>query len=413
MNKKYLTLALLAALSVPAMAETTTIDNMFTNGTLDGQFRMFDFTRSFDGATNTRHDTTFGGIFKYRTAELNGIKFGGSFAAANRMFVNEDRDVYGMLGREDGKHSSVNRMQEYFVEGNWFNTDIKVGAQELRTPMMNPHDIRAIPRTFRGISVVNNSIENLKLTGLYITDSMGWTDEDFVSVNQAVAAEYAREGIQVDVADKPVWALGATYKVPTGDSGVKLTADLWDYRMQDVFNEVYVKLNLSVPVGDAEFYVTPSYLKQDSIGAETINDLDTYQWGTHLGVKYAGADLTLYYAETGDQSLLAPWGDEKVVIQQVYQCTRGQEDVYGARLNYDFSKVGAEGLSAYVFYADYDVPTGMGNDFTETDFSVTYKLDPVMKGLSTRVRYAMVDVDNGENIDDLRLFVYYNFKLGM
>ncbi|MCH1919920.1 OprD family porin [Shewanella sp. A3A] len=413
MNKKYLTLALLAALSVPAMAETTTIDNMFTNGTLDGQFRMFDFTRTFDGNTNTRHDSTFGGIFKYRTAELNGIKFGGSFASANRMFVNEDRGVYGLLGREDGKHSSVNRMQEYFVEGNWFNTDIKVGAQELRTPMMNPHDIRAIPRTFRGVSVVNNSIDNLKLTGLYITDSMGWSDEEFISVNQAVADEYAREGIQVDVADKPVWALGATYNVPTGTSGVKLTADLWDYRMQDVFNEVYVKFNLSVPVGDAEFYVTPSYLKQDSIGAETINELDTYQWGTHLGVKYAGADLTLFYAETGDQALLAPWGDEKVVIQQVYQCTRGQEDVYAARLNYDFGKVGVNGLSAYVFYGDYDVPTGMGNDFTETDFSVTYKLDPVMKGLSTRVRYAIVDVDGGEDIDDLRFFVYYNFKLGM
>ena len=412
MNKKYLAVALLAAMSVPAMAqETTTIDNMFTNGSLTGQFRMFDFTRNFDGPTKTNHDTTFGGIFKYRTAELNGIKFGASFAAANRMFVNEDRGVYGLLGREGGKHSNVNRMQEYFVEGNWFNTDIKVGAQELRTPMMNPHDIRAIPRTFRGVSVVNNSIDNLKLTGLYITDSMGWSDTNFVSVNQAVAAEYARQGVQVDIADKPVYALGATYKVPTG-SAFKVTANLWDYRMPDVFNEVYAKLNLSVPVGDAELYLTPSYLKQDSIGDETANEIDTYQWGTHLGVKYAGADLTLFYAETGDQGLLAPWGDEKVVIQQVYQCTRAKEDVVAARLNYDFGKVGVEGLSAYVFYGDYDVPTGMGNDFTETDFSVIYKLDPVMKGLSTRVRYGHVNVDNGEDIDDLRLFVYYNFKLG-
>ncbi|QSX33863.1 OprD family outer membrane porin [Shewanella avicenniae] len=412
MNKTYLTLALLAAMSVPAMAEeTTTIDNMFSNGTLTGQFRMFDFTRSFDGNTKTNHDTTFGGIFKYRTAELNGIKFGGSFASANRMFVDENQGVYGLLGREGGKHSNVNRMQEYFVEGNWNNTNIIVGAQELRTPMMNPHDIRAIPRTFRGVSVVNNSIDNLKLTGLYITDSMGWSDTSFVSVNQAVAGELARAGIQANVADKPVYALGATYKVPTG-SAVKLTADLWDYRMSDVFNEVYAKLDLSVPVGDAEVYLTPSYLKQNSIGDETANELDTYQWGTHLGVKYAGADLTLFYAETGDHSLLTPWGDEKVVIQQVYQCTRAKEDVYAAQLNYDFGKVGINGLSAYVFYGDYDVPTGMGHDFTETDFSVTYKLDPVMKGLSTRVRYAIVDVDGGEDIDDLRLFVYYNFKLG-
>ncbi|TWO83318.1 porin [Shewanella algae] len=408
MKKNYLSIALFVALTMPAMADTT-VDEMFTQGSLTGQLRMFDFSRDFDGTTKTKHDTSFGGLFYYRTAEVNGITLGGSFASANRVLPDENQDVYGLLANENGEHTSVNRMQEYFIQTNWWNTKVTIGAQELRTPMMNPHDIRAIKRSFRGVSAINNSFDNLTLTALYITDSMGWSDQNFVSVSQAVQGELTRAGITADVADNPVYALGATYKLPTAN--LSIVADLWHYNMPDVFGQIYAKLKFTVPVGDAELYLTPSYLKQDSIGDETGGSLDTYQWGSHAGIKYAGADLTLFYTKTGDQGILAPWGDEKVVIQQVYQSTQSNEEVYAARINYDFSKVGAEGLSAYVFYGDYDVPKGKGRSFSELDLSATYKLDSILKGLSSRIRYAIVDFESGEDLTDLRLYLTYDFKL--
>ncbi|MCG9757300.1 OprD family porin [Shewanella insulae] len=408
MKKNYLSLLVMSAIALPAAADTS-LDQMFTQGSLRGELRLFDFTRDFDGDTNTKHDTSLGGLFYYKTAAVNGISIGTSFASANSLWTNDSDSFYGLVGPN---HENVNRLQEYFVQGEWWNTKFKYGAQELRTPMMNPHDIRAIPRTFRGFTAYNNSVDNLTLSALYITDSMGWFDNQFVTVAEAVASEVRRTtGQTVEVADNPVYALGGKYKLQL--DGLKGAADLWHYRMEDVFNQTFVKLNLSMNVGNANLYVTPSYLTQQSSGKETAGELDTYQYGAHLGVKYAGLNLTYMYAKTGDDTVLTPWGDDKVVIQQVNQSARANETVNALRAAYDFDKLGAKGLSAYVFYGDFDVPESTGSDFTETNFSVSYSLDSLMKGLSVRARHAIVDYDNGEDLTDTRFYIKYKFTLGI
>ncbi|MCG9695655.1 OprD family outer membrane porin [Shewanella sp. Isolate11] len=410
MKKKYISLLIMSAISIPAVADTT-IDKMFSEGNLRGEMRLYDFTRDFDGVTNTKHDTSFGGLFYYNTAAVNGISFGTSFASSNPIWIDDSASVYGLVGRDGtGAHDSVNRLQEYFVQGEWFDTKLKYGAQELRTPMMNPHDIRAIPRTFRGFSAVNNSVENLTLSALYITDSMGWSDESFVSVKEAVEGDLARAGVIADVADNPVIAFGAKYKLPF--DAVKASANVWHYRMEDVFNQTYAKLELSKQLGDVNVYFNPSYLTQQSSGDETAGELDTYQYGAHLGVMFSGLNLTYLYAKTGDDTVLTPWGDDKVVIQQVYQSARGEETVNAARVAYDFSNVGVKGLNAYVFYGEYDVPdSASGSDFSELDFSVSYALDNVLKGLSVRARHAIVDFDTGEDLQDTRFYLKYKFNL--
>ncbi|MGE6648417.1 OprD family outer membrane porin [Shewanella colwelliana] len=407
MKKKYLSLLIVSAISVPSLAETN-IDQMFTQGSMKAELRMYDFTRDFDGDTTTKHDTSLGGLFYYKTAAVNGISFGTSFASSNALWVNESDAFYGLVGPN---HENVNRMQEYFVQGEWWDTKLKYGAQELRTPMMNPHDIRAIPRTFRGFSAYNNSVDNLTLSALYITDSMNWFDNSFVSVADAVASEVKRTtGESYDVADNAVYALGAKYKMQM--DSINAVADLWHYRMDDVFNQTFAKVKLSAQMGDATLYLTPSYLTQQSSGEETAGELDTYQYGAHFGAKFAGLNLTYMYAKTGDDTVLTPWGDDKVVIQQVYQSARANETVNAVKAAYDFGNLGAKGLNAYVFYGQFDVPEDSGSDFTETDFSVSYSLDSWMKGLSVRARHAIVDFDNGEDLTDTRLYIKYKFMIG-
>lgn len=406
MKKTYLSALVLSALSIPAMADTG-IDNMFSEGSMKVQMRLFDFTRDFDGVDKNNHDTSIGGLFYYKTAAVNGISFGTSFASANKFLQSDSDGVYGLLGRPD--HNDVNRLQEYFVQAERWDTKFKYGAQELRTPMMNPHDIRAIPRTFRGFSAFNNSVENLTLSALYVTDSMGWTDKNFVSVADAVQSELARAGVITEVADNPVYAVGATYKLPTDT--VKVKADLWHYRMEDVFNQTFAKLRMSTQVGDTNVYFAPTYWTQQSAGDETGGKLDTEQYGATVGAKLAGANLSFTYAKTGDDGMLTPWGDDKVVIMQVNQSARANETVKAAKLAYDFGKLGVDGLSAYVFHGQFDVPDAQASDFNETDLSVSYSLDKVLKGLSVRARHAIVDYDTSEDLTDTRFYVRYNFSI--
>jgi len=386
------------------------VKDMFADGSLKGEIRILSFQRNFDKTTPDRLDNAAGGLLYYRTASFKGISFGAAFATANSIFNDDDDAVYSLLARdEDGNHKSVTRLQEYFIQGEWFDTVIKYGAQEIKTPMFNIHDIRMMPRTFKGLSIVNNSLENLTLSAYYITDSMGWSDDEFITLSKAVADEPG--GAASISEDNHMAIFGASYNIPT--DAVKANVQGWFYTMEDVYRETFFKASLSKKFGETNIYFNPSYFTQKSQGDELNGEADTYQYGFNTGAVYKGFNVTGFYAKTGDDGLVLPWGDDKVVIQQVLASGRAEEDVYAVKAAYDFSRIGLKGLSAYVFYAEYDVPESTGKDQSEIDYSVQYAFSGTLDGLSLRARYADIDVkDGGEGYNDIRFYAIYKFALG-
>ncbi len=412
---KLLPLAVACLAASPAFAAEP-MSNIFNDGSLKGQFQLFDFQRNFDSDTTDRNDTSFGGLFYMRSGEANGISFGGSFASSNPIWESSNDGLYGLVGGGAPgsvvERASVNRLQEYFVSGNWYDTLIVVGAQELRTPMMNPFPLRAIPFTYRGASVKNTSIENLAISALYITDYMGWTDEEFNNVSSGIRSEFARKGVIVDVEDNPIYALGLDYNLPI--EAINAKTSLWYYSMEDVYNQYHVKLDVSGKMGAANWYFIPSYLKQDSTGEldQSAAQFDTYQAGFHLGMRWNGFDATVKYVTTGDGDVVAPFGDEKVIIQQVVQSARANEDGYGLQLAYQFAPDSAlSGVSTYVNWANYEIDGNSSQDIDETDFSVVYDLAKYVDGLSVRARHAIVNYSTGDDLTDTRFYVYYKFAI--
>lgn len=77
-------------------------------------------------------------------------------------------------------------MLEYYVQGDWFDTTIKYGAQEIYTPMMNMDYATILPKVYRGLSVVNRSVENLELHGYYIRGFSGWTDSGYMDIVDSI-----------------------------------------------------------------------------------------------------------------------------------------------------------------------------------------------------------------------------------
>lgn len=418
MKTKLLPLVALCLAANPVFAADP-IESIFKDGSFNGELQLFDFQRNFEGDTTDRRDTSLGGLFYLRSGEAKGISFGGGFASASPIAQSDSKGLYGLVGggapgmKVD--RQAVNRLQEYYVRGNWADTEIKVGAQQLYTTMMNIFPLRAIPFTYRGVSVKNTSIDNLAISGLYINDYMGWTDTEFKSVSEGVKSDLARNGVDVsgiDFEKSPMMALGLDYKLPVDDISAKTS--LWYYSMEDIYNQYYFNVKLDGDIGKAKWYFKPSYLKQDSAGKlnDTTAKFDTYQAGFHLGMNWNGFDATVKYAKTGDGYIVAPFGDDKVVIQQVHQSARANEDVYAGQLAYSFAKDSAlSGVSAYVNYANYEVDGVDNSDFSETDFSVTYDLTEHVDGLSVRARHAIVDYATGDDLTDTRFYVYYKFKI--
>jgi hypothetical protein len=408
--KKLFLIFLLALCTVVTSFAADNLRDMFANGSLEGEIRVFSFQRNFDKTTPDRLDNAAGGLFYYRTAPLKGISFGAAFATANSIFNDDDDAVYSLLAKdENGNHKSVTRLQEYFIQGEWFDTVIKYGAQEVKTPMFNIHDIRMLPRTFKGLSVVNNSLENLTLSAYYLTDSMGWSDDEFITLSKAVADEPG--GAASISEDNHMAIFGASYNIPT--DVLKANVQGWFYTMEDVYRETFLKASLSKKLGEANIYFNPSYFTQKSQGDELNGESDTYQYGFGTGVVFKGFNITGFYAKTGDDGLVLPWGDDKVVIQQVLASGRAKEDVYAARVAYDFSQIGLKGLSAYIFHAEYDVPESTGKDQSETDYNIQYAFSGALEGLSLRARYADINVkQGGEDYNDIRFYAIYKFAMG-
>lgn len=262
------------------------------------------------------------------------------------------------------------------------------------------------PKTYRGLTVENNSIENLTFRAFYITDYMGWSDEDFLDMSSVAVVENAE--------DEPLFVGGIKYAFPL--ESLNLSAEAYHYHMVDYFQSTYFKANLAKAIGNFNLHVTPSYLKQDSNGEDYAGTFDTYQYGFNTGFKAYGFDLTAYYAKTGSDAVFAPWGDGKVLIQQINASGRADEDAYALKLGYDLGSIGLQGFSAYVFHGIYDVDEGADTnvDINETDFSLQYAFGGFLEGLSVRGRYAIIDYDGGssDDFDDFRIYLKYTFNFG-
>ena len=386
---------LLIGLLVCGLAATATaadnLKEMFSQGAVKGEISSLNYTRDFKNGTTDNRDFVLGGSLYYKTDSFKGISLGTAFGTTNAISHDDDYGFYYGLTAPGRK--AVTRLQEYYVQADYFDTTVKIGAQEVNTPFLHIHPVRMINRTYRGLSLVNKSINNLSLMGFYLKDYMGWVDEQFISFND------------------DVYIAGANYKLPT--DAVKSNVQAWYFNMPDNLYQTWFNATFSKKLDDIVFHASPTYFFQKSQGDEEVGTIDTYQYGLNAGAGAFGFDLTAFYAKTGDQSIYDPWGYGKIIIQQIVNSgdsvsgDRSDEDAYAAKLSYDFGAVGVKGLSAYVFYALYDAPASTIN---ETDCSFQYAFSGELDGLSVRLRFAQVDKDSGqEDFNDYRLYVTYRF----
>ncbi len=415
------------AAAVPASASNKLVD-MLSGGSLQGAVRYYNYY--YDGKgnssqsffpTNEDGGDSVGAIYlTYKSASLYGLSFGTTLAAAKDLWSDDDINGYGML--QDG-HESFNKFMEYYLQGDWLKTTVKYGAQEFYTPLLNQDYCRILPNTYRGLTLVNKSIENLEVHGYYITDFMGWTDDEY----HDIGAQAGPHGLNATETDNPMLVLGGRYNLPLDGMNVNLEA--WAYHMPEVYDTQFVRANFATKVSDYAVYFMPSVMLQKTQDGAIENpftagsdNLETYEIGFEAGVTTpVGVFAKAYYARTGDDYQLTPFGFGKIVMQQ-YQVSgrRGNEDAYGLQVGYDFSHIGIAGLTSYVWYTLYDASASSMSDLgeyegdiEEIDFDIRYSFDRVWPGpfgdAFVELGYAYVDRKLAGDINEVRFRVSIPF----
>ncbi|MCJ7641669.1 MAG: OprD family porin [Desulfobacterales bacterium] len=224
-------------------------------------------------------------------------------------------------------------------------------------------------------------------------------------------------------------AAGANVKRGVFGGGARMaykdfTIGLLDYYSNDIMNIFYTEATYKLSVTDrlgALFMV--QFIDQRSVGDDLLKgySFSTNQVGVMANMGYGGGILTLGYTRASEGAdIQNPWGSHPGYTSvQVRDFNRAGENAFTAKASYDFTRLGLEGVAAYVQFVHgwgrVD-PANKDSVPNENEFDVDIQWQPqwkFLKGLWFRVRYGNVHQYEGpkNTIHDFRVIVNYDLPL--
>jgi hypothetical protein len=306
---------------------------------------------------------------------------------------------------------------------------VSVGRKAFDTPFINRNDSRMTPNTFEAVvlqgkvefdnsqppppvedsskdsskegpppAVEKKVVPTLKYGLGYFDKIKERNDDEFVSMGVDAGA-----GV-----NRGVWAAGAIYEYG------KFSIGAIDYWSEDVINIAYTEGKAELPVGSLRARLAAQYVDQSSVGDNLLegDSFSARQIGVKLELPVENFLFTTAFTHaSGDTNLRAPWsGYPGYTSVQVQDFNRAGETAFLFRIGYDVPWV--KGLSAYALAVLGNDPDGAALRQNEYDFNVQWAPPKgILKGLSLRARYAIVDqAATPNNITDFRAIVNYVFK---
>jgi hypothetical protein len=365
------------------------------------KFRSMYFDQDrFD--SSTRETWAIGGSFGAKTGYFwNHLAAGATFFTSQPLYGPNDKDG-GMLLQpgQDG----------YNVLGELYG-DIRItdglnaylGRKGYDTPFINRHDVRMTPNTFEAYTLKGTVGEKkygqLDFGGGYFDKIKPMNENQFFSMAEQAGASV----------DRGVFVVGARYTLD------KLTIGAIEYFCEDVINIIYSEAKLEFAVGELRPHVAVQFIDQRNVGdnALTNESFSAQQAGFKMELPLGPATLAAGYTQVfGNADMRSPWGGYPGWTSvQVQDFDREGEGAFFARANYDFKAL-LDGLSCYAL-AVFGTDPDPGNEYRQNEYNFNVQWAPtdgLLKNLSLRVRYAIVEQFGGdtENVSDFRVIADYN-----
>ena len=397
--KKRLLLSIAAAtiaMGTVTSLSAVTFEESIKNGEFSANMRTFFFDRSFDApGVDNATALTFGGIMKYETGDYNGLKVGFAYYGSQRiggMYSREEGSGTSILGR-DGE--DLGFLGEAYLEYTRDNTMVKVGRQQLATPLIQNHDLRILPSVYEAAIVRNTDIPDTMVELGYVSRYTGFTskENEFLDFNSKwgenglAYLSFSNKSIK-DLSIRGQYVLAVSDEDKTG-----ATIDVTDYR--------YLDAKYNLPFGDK------TYIKAQYGGnAYSVGD-DSMLVGAKVGTTFANMlDVAVLFDKISDNSFKA------VESGPMYSDWQQGYGNYEASTAFGGQLIARplDGLSLKVGYVDVSADEGnVRDDFSEFNFDGKYAINSWSK---IRVRYSIkdqTDTSDREDRDDFRVIYYTNF----
>jgi hypothetical protein len=387
--------------AVTPAVSTGTFGDALKNGTFTAALRAFYFDRGFDEDNTGKANATaltFGGIIKYESAAYHGFKFGLAHYSSTRLgdvFTREEGRGTSILGRSG---EDLAFLGEAYLQYDIGNTMLKVGRQQLSTPLMQNHDLRILPSVYEAAILRNKDIPNTMVEVGYVSRYTGFTSKENAFL------------------DKKTGKDGLAYLSFTNKSvdNLSLRGQYIKALTDDVERETYTYIDAkySLPVG------TNTYIKAQfgANGYKTGDDSTLI--GAKIGTTLGMFSVAALYDKISDNKFQA---FESGPMYSDWQQGYGPYEASTAFGGQLVVKPMA-GLSLKVGYVDVQSDTDkLVDDFTELNIDAKYTINDWSKirvrysikdqsSASEALRYDGIDGNGGrEDRDDFRIIYYMNF----
>jgi imipenem/basic amino acid-specific outer membrane pore len=333
-------------------------------------------------------DMALGGKLHIDTVSWNGISAGASFYTSQSLEKNEGYLSGAGMPFFDGSGKGYSILGEAYLQGQWGNTTVKVGRQEIDTPFADTDDIGMVPNTFEAAVLVNRDIKDTTIVLAHI-DRMAGVD-----------AEVPGEFTEIND-DNGVQALGISYE---GIEGLSLAG--WYYNAKDVVKVPYIEAEYETNLEGIEVVLGAQYAYMDWEGAPAAK---VFGASLSAGVESTGLTLGAAYNKSSDGAADDLFGGGPFFTSSEH-LTLASAGADGEALmllaEWDAGIAGFEGLTLGAGHLTLEDAAGL--ESKELDLIASYAFNDA---LSMDIIYSDIDdkIDSGDKLNNLRVFVNYTF----
>jgi hypothetical protein len=414
-------LSAVLALSLPALVQA---GGFIEDSSATLQARNYYFSRDFSDIVGPNKQSKAeewaqGFILNFKSGYTPGTVGFGVDAIGQlglKLDSSADRVNTGLLPtRESGKAADDYSRLGAALKLRLSQTELKIGELQPNLPVLTFSDIRLLPPTFQGASIVSQEISGLTLQAgqLRSTSLRNEAGDDRMLAMLGHLPQRAGSSERFNYG-------GADYAF----GNQRTSAGVWYAQLEDIYNQRFVSLKHSEPLDDWLLGANLGFYDSSEDGKQLIGQIDNQALFALLSARHGGHTFYVgYQAIFGDNAFprvfanVTPLGNEV----PTFEFASADERSWQLRYDYDFSAMGVPGLVAGVRYIKGDNvdaqatnrggPRYEGKDF-ERDLDIGYTVQSgPLKNLGVRLRNVTARSNYRSDIDENRLIINYSWNL--
>ncbi|MFI8747040.1 OprD family porin [Pseudomonas sp. NPDC077186] len=282
-------------------------------------------------------------------------------------------------------------------------TELKVGEWFAVLPILRADDGRSLPQTFQGAQLTSNEIDGLTLYG-----GQFWKNSQR---NDASREEMTFGGVEGDDFN----FAGGEHRFNANNT----LLGVWHARLEDVYQQSYVQLTHSQPVGDWVLGANLGYFDGKDEGAAKAGKLDNKVYQGAFTARTGNNSFMLAYQHLdGDSKFLRIDGTSGGTLVNdgfTNSYDNPEERSWQIRHDYNFAGLGIPGLTLMNRYVSgSNIHAGGRTDAEEwgRESELAYTIqEGSLKNLSVRWRNSDVRRDVGMDLQENRLIINYPLSI--